>query len=190
MKTMSKFLAAVVLCVCPFVQANAQSANLQRVRDFYLAFQSVLPGEMGKYYAPNAKFSDPMFGELDALETAIMWQMILKGGTATINLKAQEPSEITNSTVRIEWTAIYDSPVPGVPAGFLVINKVVTEITLENGLILTQKDTFDSCAWAKMAIPNVTDTTCGPAFAQVSAGFRAALSKQVQCVKATGAACP
>lgn len=168
--------------------------NVDRAKAFFAAFKNIKPGEMAMAYRPSNEqvFQDPMFGPLNSLETAVMWQIVLRGGTAQIQLQASEPVAIDANTVRVEWTAIYSTPVPGVPTPerFKVTNRVVSQLNFAQGLIANQVDDFDSCAWAKMAVPGTTDANCQQTFAKVSAGFRALLRQQVDCLNRTGKACP
>ncbi len=168
--------------------------NLELARSFFTSFQNIKPSEMAAHYVQTSKpvFSDPMFGVLNSVEAAVMWQMILRGGTAKIDLKFDEPVLVDADTARVAWVAVYDSPVPGLPQPekFKVTNRVVSELKIVDGKIELQNDQFDRCAWAKMAVPGTTDTNCEAVFDKVSSGFRANLQKQVACVVATGKGCP
>jgi hypothetical protein len=167
---------------------------LEKARSFFTSFQKVNPFEMASHYVQSSKpvFSDPMFGPLNSLETAVMWQMILRGGTTKIDLTFDEPTLMDPENVRVEWVAVYDSPVPGLPQPekFKVTNRVVSELKIVDGKIHLQNDQFDRCAWAKMAVPGTNDSNCEAVFDKVSTGIRANLQKQVACVVATGKGCP
>jgi ketosteroid isomerase-like protein len=59
------------------------------IERFYAAFDRRDGDAMAACYAPDARFRDPVFGELDAAQTGAMWRM-LTGRAADLRVELAE----------------------------------------------------------------------------------------------------
>ena len=50
--------------------------SIELIERFYAAFDRRDGDAMAACYAPDARFSDPVFGRLDAQQTGAMWEML------------------------------------------------------------------------------------------------------------------
>jgi ketosteroid isomerase-like protein len=101
---------------------------------------------MSACYAPDATFTDPVFGKLDAVETAAMWRMLCARGkdlrvVATgIHADAREG--------RAHWQATYSYG----PTARHVVNEIDATFAFRRGLIVEHVDRFDLKRWATQAL--------------------------------------
>ncbi len=101
---------------------------------------------MGACYADDARFSDPVFPQLDAAGVRAMWKMLLGGGT----------------DLRVEYQVWEQSPVRGLArceayytfggAQRKVHNEIHSRFELRDGLIVVQRDQFDLWRWSRQAL--------------------------------------
>jgi hypothetical protein len=101
---------------------------------------------MSECYAERCEFSDPVFVDLEGDEVGAMWRMLsarARGFSLTYRVVSTD-----ERTARIEWQADYLFSA----TGRQVHNEVKTEIELEGGLIVRQRDAFDLHRWAAMAL--------------------------------------
>lgn len=113
---------------------------------FFSAFAQRDWATMGACYHAGARFSDPVFPHLDEAEVRAMWRMLLTGGTdlriSHMLLKADERSG------EVRWEAWYTFGKTKRP----VHNIITSRFTIENGLILVQRDHFDFWRWSRQAL--------------------------------------
>jgi ketosteroid isomerase-like protein len=79
------------------------SQDLSVARRFYTAFQAKDAAAMGACYADDARFSDPVFTDLDARGARAMWAMLLERGkdmSLTYEVLAESPS-----AAKVNWIA-------------------------------------------------------------------------------------
>lgn len=121
-------------------------ANRELIEKFYAAF-SVRDGDaMAALYAPDAKFSDPVFPDLTGGEPGNMWRMLTeRAEDLEIELAEHEASEAAGSA---RWIATYTFT----QTGRHVVNDVRAHFRFENGLIAEHMDDFNFYRWSKQAL--------------------------------------
>ncbi len=113
---------------------------------FYSAFTQRDWATMGACYHEEARFSDPVFPELDAQGARAMWKMLLTNGTdLRVTYKVLEESAAGG---RVRWEAWYMFSKTGRP----VHNIITSTFTLKDGLILIQRDRFSFWRWSRQAL--------------------------------------
>jgi ketosteroid isomerase-like protein len=121
-------------------------ANAQRIADFYSAFQRRDAVAMGACYHDAARFSDPVFTDLDAAGARAMWAMLLAGGKdLRIEFSGVEADERGG---RAHWDAWYTFSATGRP----VLNRIDATFEFRDGLIVRHQDRFDFHRWAAQAL--------------------------------------
>jgi ketosteroid isomerase-like protein len=121
-------------------------ATIERL---YAAFDRRDGGAMAACYAPDARFSDPAFGELRGGEPGAMWRM-LTGQARDLQVELGEHGADPGArTGHADWTARYTFTQTGRP----VVNRVhATFGFAEDGLIAEHHDEFSFHAWARQAL--------------------------------------
>lgn len=120
--------------------------NKQIIQELFAAFGRRDGEAMARYYHPQAVFKDPVFEELRAEQIANMWKMLCgRGKDLQIELVRCDANGDTGSA---QWEAKYTFS----KTGKLVHNKVSSQFTFRDGLIISQTDDFNFWAWAKMAL--------------------------------------
>ncbi len=122
---------------------NAETAVIERL---YRALQRRDGAAMGACYHPQARFSDPVFPDLDAEGVRAMWAMLCARG---------KDLRVTFREIRgdaghayAHWEAWYTFSA----SGRTVHNVIDAEFELADGLILRQTDRFDFHRWAGQAL--------------------------------------
>jgi ketosteroid isomerase-like protein len=122
------------------------AANEELIRRFYDAFGRKDLGGMAACYAPDVRFSDPVFPSLRGPEVMAMWTML--GG-------APGERNITCSNVHADdqkgsahWDARYTFSQTGRP----VHNVIDATFTFADGKIATHQDHFDFWRWSRQAL--------------------------------------
>ncbi|WP_028081526.1 nuclear transport factor 2 family protein [Solimonas soli] len=132
----------------------------ERIESFYCAFRHRDAAGMSACYHDDARFSDPVFPDLDAGGVRAMWSMLLSGAKdlriefGGIDADAQQG--------RAHWDAWYTFSATGRP----VRNHVETRFEFRDGLILVQRDAFDFHRWATQALGLTGRLLGGTAFLQ------------------------
>ncbi|MGZ5382199.1 MAG: nuclear transport factor 2 family protein [Thermoanaerobaculia bacterium] len=111
---------------------------------FYEAFARRDGETMAALYAPDATFEDPVF-RLTGKDSGKMWIGLLRGAK---DFSVQfTVAKAGAGTGVVEWTAryLFGSRKP-------VVNVIVSEIEMKDGLIMRQKDAFDFPRWATQAL--------------------------------------
>lgn len=111
---------------------------------FYEAFARRDGDAMAAMYAPDATFEDPVF-RLTGADIGKMWIGLTRSAkdfSVQFALAKAGPG-----TGVVEWTAryLFGGKRP-------VVNAVVSEIEMRDGLIVRQRDTFDFPRWAAQAL--------------------------------------
>jgi len=120
--------------------------NRETIRRFYAAFDAKDGEAMAACYAPGARFSDPVFGDLEGDEVGDMWRMLTgRAEDLTVELAEHDAGESTGTA---RWIARYT---------FRTGRKVVNDITAsfrfdDAGLITEHRDEFDLWKWTRMAL--------------------------------------
>lgn len=101
---------------------------------------------MAACYAPDARFTDPVFVGLRGAEPPAMWTM-LTSRSADLRVELLE-SSADDTSASAHWVARYTFAQTGRP----VTNDVRSSFRLADGLIAEQQDTFGFYGWARQAL--------------------------------------
>jgi ketosteroid isomerase-like protein len=126
--------------------AEDAAANAALIERFYSAFARKDGETMAACYGPDARFSDPAFGELSGEQAAAMWRMFCDGeGRLEVAFSDVEASGDRGSA---SWSADYDFPTTGRP----VHNEIEASFRFHDGLIAEHDDRFDFWRWSRQAL--------------------------------------
>ena len=112
------------------------------ITTFYTAFQSLDGDAMAACYAPDARFSDPVFTDLRGEQVGDMWRMLCSSAT---DLSLHFDS-ITDDSAHGVATYTFPSP------GRRVRNDIQARFICTDGLIQEHHDRFDLWAWSRQAL--------------------------------------
>ncbi len=116
------------------------------IQRFYTAFARRDWSTMGACYHADARFSDPVFPDLDAQEVRVMWKMLLTSGSdLRVTFRGVEESDAKGVC---EWEAFYHFS----KTGRAVHNIIRSEFELRDGLIFCQRDHFNFWRWSRQAL--------------------------------------
>src|SRR5215213_7311922 len=122
------------------------AANRAVIERFYEAFDRHDGDAMAACYAPNARFSDPAFGELKGDEPGAMWKMLTsRADDLRVQLAEHDADESTGSA---HWLADYTFT----QTGRKVHNDVQARFRFKDGLIAEHDDDFSFHAWSRQAL--------------------------------------
>lgn len=123
--------------------ANANELLIER---FYAAFDAGDGAAMEACYAPDVRFSDPVFTDLRGPRAGAMWRMLTSTpGELRIELLEHEAGEASGSA---HWRAHYTFS----DTGRAVINDIRASFRFEDGLIAEHLDEFSFYGWARQAL--------------------------------------
>jgi ketosteroid isomerase-like protein len=122
------------------------SRELDRIDELYAAFDRRDGDAMAACYAPNARFSDPVFIDLKGEEPGAMWRMLTGRSTDLAIELVDRSATADRGTAR--WVARYTFG----QTGRLVVNDVTSTFRFRDGLISEQRDDFDFARWARQAL--------------------------------------
>jgi ketosteroid isomerase-like protein len=120
--------------------------NAGLVERFYAAFAERDGDAMAACYAPDVRFSDPVFGDLSGPEPGAMWRM-LTGRAQDLTVDLVEHS-VEGGQGSARWIAHYTFTQTGRP----VTNDVRASFRFADGLIAEHHDEFDFHRWARQAL--------------------------------------
>ena len=101
---------------------------------------------MAACYAPDVRFSDPVFPALQGDQARAMWRMLCaRGKDLRIEFAEVRAGDHTGSA---HWEAWYTFSA----SGRKVHNVIEARFTFANGLIATHTDTFDLYRWSRQAL--------------------------------------
>lgn len=120
--------------------------NVERIRTFYEAFGRNDAEAMAACYAPDARFSDPVFTDLHGEEVGAMWRM-LTGRSTDLEVELAEHAA-DGETGTAHWIASYTFVRTGRP----VVNDVRAAFRFRDGLIAEHRDEFDFWKWSRQAL--------------------------------------
>src|SRR5436309_1219723 len=126
--------------------ADAGAANAALIARFYAALDRRDAEAMLACYAPEVRFSDPVFPDLDAAGVAAMWRMLASRGK-DLRVVASEVSADANAG-RAHWVATYTYSATGRP----VENRIDASFAFRDGRIVRHRDRFDLYRWARQAL--------------------------------------
>ena len=120
--------------------------HAQLIRDFYTAFQRRDHATMAACYAPDARFSDPVFTQLDGWRIGAMWRMLCERATDF----ELEFRGIAADAARgaAHWEAHYTFSA----TGRHVHNVIDAAFEFRDGLIVRHTDRFDFYRWTRQAL--------------------------------------
>ena len=122
------------------------NANTQLIELFYAAFNEKDGDAMAACYAPDARFSDPVFPDLQGSRAGAMWRMLTAGdGDLKVELLEHDAANDSGSA---HWRAHYVFTGTGRP----VVNDVRAHFRFANGSITEHHDDFNFHTWAKQAL--------------------------------------
>ncbi len=121
--------------------------NEQTIHRFYSAFQQLDYATMQSCYHPEAVFSDPVFGLLDAEEVKLMWEMLCKRAT-NFSLVYSDIKLLDEEYTTTKWIATYTFA----KNGRRVVNKITAHMKFKDGLIMEHTDAFDLYRWSRQAL--------------------------------------
>jgi len=111
---------------------------------FFTAFAQRDHAVMGACYHPEARFSDPVFPDLDAGSVRAMWKMLLDDGSDLCVSFTVIKEDAKGGRAR--WEAFYT-------IGKRKVHNVITsDFTFKDGLILTQRDRFPFWRWSRQSL--------------------------------------
>lgn len=126
--------------------------NDELLQRFYAAFDRGDGDAMAACYVPEARFCDPVFGELTGAEAGDMWRM-LTGRAADLRVELRE-HEATDTTGSAHWIATYTFA----QTGRRVVNDIRASFRFTDpeepqaGLIAEHVDRFGFWAWSRQAL--------------------------------------
>jgi ketosteroid isomerase-like protein len=122
-------------------------ADRSLIARFYSAFAARNGAEMAACYAPDVRFSDPVFQNLHGPEAAAMWRMLTGRATDLRVELLDHDAEGDRGTAH--WQAHYTFTQTGRP----VLNDVRATFRFgDDGLIVEHDDDFDFYQWARQAL--------------------------------------
>lgn len=120
--------------------------NAHLIERFYSAFQKRDAAGMAACYAPDVKFGDEVFPDLQGDRAKGMWKMLCeRGKDLTIEFR---DVQATDSEGSAHWDATYTFSA----TGRKVVNRIDAKFKFKDGLIIEHRDTFDFYAWARQAL--------------------------------------
>jgi ketosteroid isomerase-like protein len=120
--------------------------NRALIKRFYDAFDESDGDTMAACYAPDARFSDPAFGELRGEQIGGMWRMLTSRAT-DLDVELAE-SNAGDDSGSARWIARYTFVRTGRP----VVNDIRATFRFEDGLIAEHDDEFDFHKWSRQAL--------------------------------------
>jgi ketosteroid isomerase-like protein len=120
--------------------------NAALIERFYAAFAERDGDAMAVCYAPDARFSDPVFSDLRGSEPGAMWRMLTgRAQDLAVDLVEHSADDGRGSA---RWIAHYTFTQTGRP----VTNDVHASFRFQGGLIAEHRDEFGFHRWARQAL--------------------------------------
>jgi ketosteroid isomerase-like protein len=120
--------------------------NARLIETFYSSFQKRDAEGMIACYAPDVRFSDPVFHDLEGKRACSMWRMLCKRAKdLEIEFRDVQADDRTGSA---HWEARYLFSA----TGRNVHNVIDAKFEFKDGKIIRHADTFDLWRWAGMAL--------------------------------------
>jgi ketosteroid isomerase-like protein len=120
--------------------------NAQLIERFYTAFQRRDGDAMAACYAPDVKFSDPVFPALVGPRAGAMWKMLcLRARDLSIEFREVQANESEGSA---HWDARYSFA----RTGRSVLNRIDARFRFRSGLIIEHSDAFSFWRWSRQAL--------------------------------------
>jgi hypothetical protein len=122
-------------------------SNADRIRGFYEAFVRKDGKAMAACYAPTARFSDPVFPDLDARHAGGMWRMFCENPESDLSVVFSDVRESATGG-SAHWDATYTFPL----TKRKVLNRIDATFEMQDGLFVRHVDRFDFWKWTRMAL--------------------------------------
>jgi ketosteroid isomerase-like protein len=120
--------------------------NKQLIERFYEAFDKHDGDAMAACYAPQVRFSDPVFPGLQNDEPGAMWRMLTsRSDDLRVELHEHDADETSGSA---HWIAHYTFT----QTGRKVTNDVHARFRFQDGLIAQHEDSFGFHSWSRQAL--------------------------------------
>ena len=117
------------------------------IERFYTAFAAGDVETMASCYHQDARFSDPVFPDLDGRDEVMKMWRTLVGRSDDINIVlGDHAADDRGGTAH--WTATYTCTTTGRP----VVNGIDAAMVFRDGLIVDHKDSFDFWKWSRQAL--------------------------------------
>ncbi len=117
------------------------------IERFYTAFAAGDVETMASCYHEDARFSDPVFPDLDGKDEVMKMWRTLVGRSDDINIVlGDHAADDRRGTAH--WTATYTFTTTGRP----VVNEIDAAMIFRDGLIVDHKDSFDFWKWSRQAL--------------------------------------
>lgn len=121
-------------------------SNVQVIERFYRAFDEGDGDAMAACYAPDVRFSDPVFPDLRGERAGAMWRMLTSTpGDLRVELLERDADGDRGSA---HWRAHYTFTQTGRP----VVNDIRASFRFRDGLIAEHRDEFGFHRWARQAL--------------------------------------
>jgi ketosteroid isomerase-like protein len=120
--------------------------NAALIARLYEAFGRRDGDAMATCYSPDARFNDPVFGDLSGTEAGAMWRMLTARATDLRVELAEHRANDTTGAAR--WIAHYTFT----QTGRAVVNDVRAEFRFAGGLIAEHVDRFGFWRWSRQAL--------------------------------------
>lgn len=122
------------------------AANAALIDRFYSAFARRDHAAMAACYAPDPRFSDPVFTDLRGGEVSAMWRMLCeRGSDLELSHSGVEASGDRGSA---HWEADYTFSA----TGRRVHNSIDASFVFRDGLIAEHTDRFGLWSWSRQAL--------------------------------------
>ena len=124
----------------------AATGTEELIERFYAAFDRRDGEAMAACYAPDARFSDPVFPDLRGAQPGAMWRMLTaQARELRVELLERAADEARGTA---HWRAHYVFTQTGRP----VVNDVRASFRFADGLIAEHTDAFGFHRWARQAL--------------------------------------
>lgn len=97
-------------------------------------------------YAPDARFSDPVFRDLNYEETCAMWAMLVSAGK-DLEVTFSDVNTTGGGRASANWQATYTFSA----TGRKIVNNIQATFELQDGKIYRHQDQFNFYRWAQQA---------------------------------------
>lgn len=122
------------------------AANRELIARLYRGLDEHDGEVMAACYRPDARFTDPAFGDLTGEEAGDMWRMLTsRAEDLDVELAEHEAEGDTGSA---HWIATYTFG----QTGRKVVNDVRARFRFEDGLITEHVDDFSYWTWSRQAL--------------------------------------
>jgi|SRR5881394_462394 len=119
--------------------------NRETIERFYEVFGQCNGAAMTAFYAGDAHFCDPAFGDLHGSDIGAMWRMLTSRATdLKIELHEHDADETSGSA---HWIGRYTFS-----TGRPVVNDIQAKFRFSDGKIVDHVDDFDFRRWARQAL--------------------------------------